>query len=321
MTTPARPRVLVLDNDQEAWTDFYRIVAAYGDVAFFSTLADLLEEQSAHENPILFLDVGCLRGASAVEYYRLQELRSRLRVGLVTDMFLEQYLADLRYFGIFQVLAKQGELTLESFRHFVQCLEDPKNGFGLSCYLRNTCEVHRRKARTLEDKHLCINDVMDYFATNGYDIHHLYDVRLVLEESLNNAFFHAYKDAREQDKYRIKSFQSLSDEEQISVEFGSTASVAGFSVTDGAGTLSVSTVLHKLERQLNREGLFDESGRGLYLCRILSSITIINIEQNKRTQIVALFDEQGRPKEPKPFILNYSGSSPFPESPLDPELD
>ena len=39
------------------------------------------------------------------------------------------------------------------------------------------------------------------------------------------------------------------------------------------------------------------------------------------TQIVALFDEAGRQREPKPFIINYVGKAPFPELLLDPELD
>ncbi len=316
-----RPSLLVLDREPGAPSPLYDTARQFGSLKLLSSLDELIEEANESPRSILLLDIATLRDTSRARLSRLQDLRKSHPTGLVTDLYLEQYLMDLRSWGIYQVMVKTIPTTLDFFQHFVDCLKDPGSGFGLMRYMQGTCEVYARTAKTLEDKHRRVGEIIDHFATSGFDVHELYDVRLVLEEVLNNAFFHAFKDAEGNDKYNIHDFTELEEAEQIRIEFGSSGVTAGFCVSDSVGTLTLQTIFHKLERQLNHDGLFDESGRGLYLCRILSSVTVINIREGKQTQIIALFDDRRRQKEPKPFIINYIPKPDGRNSPLDPELD
>jgi anti-sigma regulatory factor (Ser/Thr protein kinase) len=175
--------------------------------------------------------------------------------------------------------------------------------------------------RTIPEKHAAIERAVNHFATCGFNVHELYDVRLTLEELANNALFHAFQTETGAEKYSIRGFTQLEDGESVRIEYGSDGLVAGFSVTDNAGTLATRTILNKLERQLNREGLYDESGRGIYLTRMLSSQYVINIERGKRTQSVVLFDERRKSDRPKPFLVNRVGFDDFDEWRIDPDFD
>lgn len=318
---PRRP-MLVLDTQPDRAREFYDRIRVHGSIRYFGSLSSLLgslDHQTG--SPVILVDVAFASKLPPDQIALIRELRQHACVGLLTDTYLEDYLDDLKRIGIYQVAVKTRSFAEHLFHEFLACIENPKNGFGLMNYMQQTCEVHRKTAKNLDEKHICINAVIDHFATNGYDVHELYDVRLVLEELLNNAFFHAFKNAAGKDKYHITDFTAFSPGEEVTVEFASSAITAGFSVSDSAGSLSLSTVFHKLERQFTRDGLFDESGRGLYLCRILSSVSIINIDETHQTQIIALFDERRRLKEPKPFIINYVPSTEPVEAGLDPELD
>jgi len=124
------------------------------------------------------------------------------------------------------------------------------------------------------------------------------------EEIINNALFHAFRNPDGSEKYRPGSFEFLDNNEEVAIEFGADATTIGFSVTDNRGTLTPELVIGKLARQYYREGLFDESGRGVYLARMLSGNMVINIHRGRRTQMICIFYEK-RLNIPRPFSINY----------------
>ena len=54
---------------------------------------------------------------------------------------------------------------------------------------------------------------------------------------------------------------------------------------------------------------------------MLATKLVLNIEEGKRTQIIALFDDTRKSDRAKPFLVNYAGKDTFEDWCVDPELD
>jgi anti-sigma regulatory factor (Ser/Thr protein kinase) len=312
---------LVLDPTASAFGSFYDILASAGPLIQLASIEEALALREAVDSPVLLLDTHYLRELSPSEVSTLVDHRGLFPIGLVTDESTDDYLVELRRWGLLQVIVKSEPLVAEEILHFISCLVDPASGFGLHGYLHHTMEMYNVSVSTMREKNEAIENVINHFATSGFEVHELYDVRLILEEALNNALFHAFRTPTGEEKYSVTTLTQLDAKEKVRIEYGNNARMAGFSVTDSAGSLKVHTILDKLERQLNREGLFESSGRGLYLSRMLTTAFIVNVEEQRRTQVLALFDKRRHSDRPKPFILNFIGRDSFSEWRLDPDFD
>lgn len=322
----ALPTIHYLDGDFESALPFMGALGKHARIephfAIDSLLAALREEEPAGEPAVVLLDMATLRHAPTSMSSQVIDLRLQRKMALVSNDHIEPNFMDLRRWGLLQVAIKCEPLVEEEIGIFLSCVRSPENGFGLMRYLSHTVEMYSRSVRTIEEKVAAIELATNHFATQGFDVHELYDVRLALEELLNNALFHAFQIGDDgQEKYSIRNFKTLEPHESVRIEYGSDGHLTGFTVSDSAGTLPIKTVLAKLERQYNREGLYDENGRGLYLTRMLSSQMIVNIEAGKRTQIVVLFDARRKTDRPKPFMLNYTGPDTFAQWGVDPDFD
>ncbi len=321
MTARDRVTILALERDPSPFLEFYDAASLRGEVHFYPTLEGLLADEPKFEDAIFLLDVEALQASPSAQVAQLVELRSQHPMGLVTTMEIEEYLLDIRRWGILQSAIKVAPIIAEEVTHFIECVKNPANAIGLYRYLNQTVQMYNVAIETIEEKNLSVERVINHFATAGFEIHELYDVRLILEETLNNAIFHAFQLPNGDEKYGIGSFKKLDEGEKVRIEYGSSTRMAGFTVTDNSGSLKLRTIINKLERQFNRDGLFDESGRGLYLSRMMSTAFIINLEPQKRTQVIALFDERRRTDRPKPLMINNIGEDSFEEWRLDPDMD
>jgi len=235
------------------------------------------------------------------------EIRSRspeTRIALISRLDTEHYLSCLNDWQCYHVLPKLPFYNACDVLLFIENILDPTNAFGLARYLSMDAEWSRVRIHNRTEKNKTVEEIINFFASCEYEIHELYDVRLIMEEIINNAIFHAFLDEEGNQKYHSEKFDDLDSSEEVWIEFGSDATTIGFSVTDNRGALGPDHIIQKLHRQYNREGLYDESGRGLYLSRILSGNMIFNINRGKNTQIVILFYEK-RLNVPKPFSINY----------------
>lgn len=297
--------LVVYDRFADGCPAFYGHLARCGQVQVTSDLPQHREYPSG-DNPtvVILLDVRSLK-EHPVEAVRACLAGFRhCAIGLITDLPLDEYIVNLAEWNLMQVGLKKDTASNDQVRLFVDCVCNPLSGFGLSRYLFQTSEIYTVSARTLEEKNRAIEQVINYFATTGFEIHQLYHVRLILEETLNNAYFHAFRTEDRREKYSIRDFVSLEENEAVVIEYGNCGEVSGFTVTDAAGTLPPEVVLRKLERQYNRDGMMDEGGRGLYLARVLSAHFVVNIDPGNRTQVIALFQSGKEIPEPKPFMVN-----------------
>lgn len=313
--------VIYTDRDPEGAREFLDSLRRLASVTTCHDLDAALEQMGRAPNALSLFETQTLADSSAGSRARLLEHRNTRPMALVTCDDLETYIHGVREWGLTQVAVRTPPVNPEELGRFLAMVENPLAGFGLMNYLGNTIEMYSIALRTLDEKKNAIERVINHFASCGFEVHELYEVRLILEEVCNNAFFHAFRTASGDEKYSIRGFSHLQEGEEVRIEYGSDRSLVGFTVTDNAGTLTVNTLLTKLERQLTQDAMFDESGRGLYLSRLLTSNLVVNIEQGRRTQFVALFDSSRRTSRPKPFLLNYSGADGFEDWRNDPELD
>lgn len=313
--------VLCLDRSPEDEEGFYSTLRRKCEVRTVCDLQEFLDAFGNEEFTHGLVDVKTLLLSPSAHIAGLHPYRGVKPLGLMTDLGLQAYMNELRFWGILQATVKKEWVHEADLLHFLTILEDPTSGFGLISFLASTVEMYNLKINSLETKTKAIDRVINHFATCGFSVHELYDVRLILEEITNNALFHAFRNAAGEEKYSIRTLEQLEAKEEVRIEFGSDRERVGFSVTDNAGSLRIDTILNKIERQLNQEGLFDSSGRGLYLSQHLASRLIFNLDHGKRTQVIAMFDETRRADKINPMMINYIGPDMFDEWGSDPELD
>lgn len=305
--SPSQRRFIYVDRDEIGSREFRAALALHGEVVTCHDLQTALVRLDEQPAAILLLDTATLLDSPTSLVAGLGDLHTRRTMALVTGQELHEFIDAMRQWGILQVAVKTPPVSGDELGQFLRVVEQPVTGFGLISWLTRTVEMYSVTVNSQDAKAQAIERVMNHFATCGFDVHDLYDVRLILEEIINNAFYHAFHTAAGAEKYTVQDFARLAPDESVRIEYGSDSTQVGFSVTDSAGSLSPRTVLDKLERQLNHAGVFDESGRGIYLSRLLASRLVINIERRVRTQVVVLFDGQRKLNRPKPFLINCSG--------------
>jgi anti-sigma regulatory factor (Ser/Thr protein kinase)/CheY-like chemotaxis protein len=300
-------RLLIWDRDPTACRAIEQAAEELGhNLAAARTLSEMQTMLASAPPPDLLLaDLSTLLTSPESTLQELLSPTSPIPTAVMTDLRPEEYIHTVRRLRIFHLLVKSEPPVPAELNLLLHCAVNPRDGFGLVLHFEHTLELYSLTVRTRPDKNEAIERVINYFATNGFNIHKLYNVRLILEELLNNALFHAFHDSAGREKYRMSDFSSLEAEEQVRVDFGNSGDVVGFSITDNAGTLTPEVVLEKMARQHTREGLLDVSGRGLHLSRMLTSNLFINIEEGQRTQIAALFREREDSGRLKPLTINY----------------
>ena len=130
------------------------------------------------------------------------------------------------------------------------------------------------------------------------------DMRLVLDEIITNAVYHASPSVDGREKYPAFSSVMLLPDEYVYVRCGFDAEKYGVLVTDIKGRLKKETVLCKIERQITGEGLLDDSGRGIHMSRLFADRMIMNIDPGKKTEVVLLNYFAAPYRGHKPLYIN-----------------
>lgn len=119
-------------------------------------------------------------------------------------------------------------------------------------------------------------------------------VELVLIELLANAVFYGIRKEKSDNKDEWDYDFELSDSEVIYVTLLADSEKFGISVLDKGGRLKKSDVLYWINRQVTRDesgiplGIYDTHGRGFYITREYIDRLIVNIDVNKRTEVIII---------------------------------
>lgn len=115
------------------------------------------------------------------------------------------------------------------------------------------------------------------------------DIRLALDEMLNNALYHSFRDDEGHEKYTAETFDTLEGDDVVSLQIARNPDYNLVSVSDTSGSLRAETVTQNLARHLTMKGLLDEHGRGFFLMRSISDGMLVRIQPGIRTEVTLVF--------------------------------
>jgi CheY-like chemotaxis protein/anti-sigma regulatory factor (Ser/Thr protein kinase) len=130
------------------------------------------------------------------------------------------------------------------------------------------------------------------------------DMKLILDEVVTNAIYHAPVLDDGTEKYPEFTDVTLLPDEYVYVECGCDQEKYAVSICDHKGNLSKEKVLYKIDRQVTGEGLLDDSGRGIHMSRLFSDRLVINIDPNKRTEVILINYFSDKYRGYKPLYIN-----------------
>jgi CheY-like chemotaxis protein len=218
----------------------------------------------------------------------LRTIRTRypgLKTALITAYNTDEYIELIQNDGIANIIPKTVPFNFSELESIVNGLITG-DIFGLERYLlpASTILATFRVTSSLSGREVR-EEIATLFArqfgTSG-------DLKLVLDELITNAIYHAPATREGAEKYPVFAEITLEPGEYVDINCGFDQEKYGVSVTDRMGRLRNETVLHKIGRQITGKGLLDDSGRGIHMSRVFADRMIINIERNKKTEVVVL---------------------------------
>ncbi len=223
------------------------------------------------------------------------------RVALITAYNIDEYIRVAKENSITNIIPKTVPFNFTELDSLVAGLLSGEI-FGLSKYLMNENTIldstwikSTMEARATRER---IIDIFNSkFGTSG-------DMKLIFDEIITNAIYHAPTLEDGSEKYQEFTDVTLEPNEYVYVECGFDREKYAISVTDYQGKLSKETVLYKIDRQITGEGLLDDSGRGIHMSRLFADRMIINIEPNKRTEVILINYFSHKYRGYKPLYIN-----------------
>jgi CheY-like chemotaxis protein len=219
---------------------------------------------------------------------KVREIYPDIKRVLITAYNVEDYLELAMKYDIGNIFVKT---TPFNFQELYTMLENLLSGdiFGIQKYFpqpNSTLKTYIiKQGKHLEsDAQLIVSQLPVVDATNK--------IELVLIELLANAIFYGIRkesaDKKEEWTYNFE----LSEAEAIVVSSMYDSEKFAVSITDKGGKLKKNDVLYWLHRQLATDqaglplGIFDSHGRGFFIARQYIDRLIVNIDKNKKTEII-----------------------------------
>jgi len=174
--------------------------------------------------------------------------------------------------------------------------------FGLENYLNNI--ITKKKIRL--NKSILIQKAIDaiigLLRDWGYKVSNEIIFQLILSEMLINAIYHSHGYT---DEKKARKSIELPEGDFVEIFFGHNGDLYGISIVDHNGILTKAKILDSINQVIEQNNLIEqavvtgedisdkisETGRGIDLARKLASEYYFIIHENKRTEIILLFDK------------------------------
>lgn len=233
--------------------------------------------------------------------FKIRSQYQGIKTVLITAYNIDDYIRIAKDYCITNIIPKTVPFNFSELDSIVRGLLT-NDIFGLSRYFSEKKMVIERSCiRSSQDSSNLREHIVETFektlGTSG-------DMKLILDEIITNAMYHAPVLEDGSEKYKEFEDIKLEPDEYIHVEYGYDNEKYGVSITDFSGRLTKETVLYKIDRQIAGEGLLDDSGRGIHMSRLFADRMIINIDPNKRTEVILINYFSTRYRGYKPLYIN-----------------
>jgi CheY-like chemotaxis protein/anti-sigma regulatory factor (Ser/Thr protein kinase) len=220
---------------------------------------------------------------------------------LITAYNVDDYIRLARKSNISNIIPKTSPFNFSELDSLLRSLLT-KDIFGLTRYmlpqythLGSFCIRSSRDAKEVREAAVAL--LQEKLGVAG-------DMRLLVDEIVTNAIYHAPSFPDGTEKYEEFTEVLLEPHEFVYLECGFDPEKYGITVVDNKGRLTKDTVLYKIERQMSGEGVLDDSGRGLHMSRLFSDRMIINIAPKIKTEVILMNYFSHKYRGYKPLYIN-----------------
>ncbi len=293
----ARPSILIIDDDLAIRSMLSDWLSEDYDTETAEDGYKGLEKLKLRRFDLVISDIN-MPGINGFETIR--RVRSEfpgVKTALITDYDVDTYIKLALEEDITNIIVKTSPFNVQELFWTVENLIDPSRVFGLENYLADGTGIATERIRSsremdeVRERMLQSIDDTDLFQKRGNNL------RMIFEEVVSNAIYHAHGHEKTGEVF-------LKEEETVLVRWGRDSEKFAFAVTDHTGTLSKAIVLKTILRAMSQEGIFDLSGRGLFLSRSFSDRIVVNIEPKKRSEIIIINHFHDNYKVNKPLYIN-----------------
>ena len=195
----------------------------------------------------------------------------------------------------FQLLHDVLNIVPESLWDDPLCLERtmrgllfPEEMFNIRRFVPDATVVERLTIINLAEKHQIADEVASLVRVFAGTQHRTHDIRLIINELINNAFFHSFQNPEGEEKYTPRRFAQLEEGDRVALEVALSEKAVALAVEDNCGTISPREVLKYLLRQTSGEGVYDSHGRGFYLVSNLADHLSVCVKPGQRTRVTVM---------------------------------
>ncbi|MCL2183496.1 MAG: response regulator [Chitinispirillia bacterium] len=208
---------------------------------------------------------------------------------LITAYNVEDYLDLALNYDIGNIFVKSVPFNFSELDIILNNLLE-NNIFGLERHFAKDANIHRfvvRRPDSLAEDSQKIVALVDE-SERGKTL------EMVVVELLTNAMFYGVRQENPENRQEWDFDFELSEEAAIEVAVAKDPGKYAISVMDRGGRLKKRDVLYWLHRQIAQDdkglplGLYDTHGRGLFIARRYIDRLIVNIDTDKRTELIVI---------------------------------
>jgi CheY-like chemotaxis protein len=248
-----------------------------------------------------------LPGDNAFDLYNyLQKHYTYIPAIMITEKDMDTFFDKIFIQGIGNVL--KIPVNQNEFNNLVTKIITRKNIYGLENYITNIINTNAIRINASIQIQPAVEKILETIESWGFIIKNKSIVYLILNEMIINAVYHSHGYTREKEmRIPIK----LKEGQFVDITFCHNATTYAIAITDYQGTLTKEKILQSIHKAIEQEQLIlkaaqtgedisdkiSETGRGIDLMRKLASEFYFIIQQNKRTEIILLFESDSNEKK------------------------
>jgi DNA-binding NarL/FixJ family response regulator/anti-sigma regulatory factor (Ser/Thr protein kinase) len=302
VTVPARPLHIALIDTSRITRDL--ITAGLRDTFSMYSAANLDEATTllrTHHIDIAIIDTQLPSAQRNQLLTRIRTHFPHIKIALMTGQDMLHTIDTAQQNDIETIFTKSVPYNFDEITTFLRAVAT-QNIFGLQRYMGASYrQLKTYTLRSSADLEPIEKDIAHTVAT--FHRYHVF-IEILLDEILTNAMYHAPVDTNGRKKYGRNTPITLEEHEYVQIRLGRDDEKYGISVLDNSGRLSKQQVIYRLRRQMKREGVFDENGRGLFLSWSFADRLIFNIRKNTATEVIAINYYDTVEKSVKPLYVN-----------------
>jgi len=296
-----RSEIVIVDDEINVCRLLESALQSVADVSITTDPQQALQLCKNKNVQLILSDIN-MPQMSGLELLQLVEaIRPDIKQVLMTGYDINNYLTQALRYNISNIFTKTAPFNLLELQSLIRGLIT-EDIFGIDRYLLPDGSTLHSYEVNSSRKGVEVREQISSYFTQAYG--DAAEMNLLLDEIITNAIYHAPRKETGEEKYPAFTNVELEKDEIVYVVSASDSEKFGISVNDYSGNLTKKIVLEKILRHVTGQGLLDESGRGIHLCRLFADRMIINIKKGERTEVVLFNYFKGRYKGNKPLYIN-----------------